>query len=134
MAYHPIADIGDETAGVFIHDDTHPQAAIVHVFGEATFADAAALESMLVSVIRIGRPVVIDMLECRYMDCATIGVFVRAANNLGDQLRIVMSRSSQGYRVLDLTGLTRVLHLFETVDKAVAPLVETAPPPRLRIV
>jgi anti-anti-sigma factor len=126
MVLNTSSEFGDEWGGVFIHDDTHPRAAIVHVFGEATFADAAALESMLVSVIRIGRPVVIDMLECTYMDCATIGVFVRAAKNLGDQLRIVISRRSQGYRMLDLIGLTRVLHLFETVEEGAAP--------RLRVV
>jgi anti-anti-sigma factor len=134
MVLDTMNEFGDEWAGVFIHDDTNPRAAIVHVFGEATFADVAAFESMLVSVIRIGRPVVIDMLECTYMDCATIGVFVRATKNLCAQLRIVISRRSQGYRMLDLTGLASVLHLFETVDEAVSPHVEATRPPRLRIV
>ena len=123
---------GDFSAGIFIHDDTDPRAAIVHVFGEATFADAEALESRIVSVVRIGRLVVIDMRECIYMDCATIGVIVRAAKRLGDLLRLVLPNGSQGYRMLDLTGLTRVLHIFETIDEAVAPLVE--PAPRLRSV
>jgi len=123
----------EEMAGVFIHDDTHPRAAIVHVYGEATFADSATLESMLVSVIRIGRPVVIDMDECTYMDCATIGVIVRAARHIGDQLRLVLPRRSQGYRMLELTGLTRVLHIFDALDAAVAPLIEIAPA-RLRAV
>lgn len=134
MAYDYDNEFGDETAAVIIHDDTNPRAAIVHVFGEATFADAAAFESMIVGVVRIGRPVVIDMLECTYMDCATIGVIVRAAKNLGDQLRVAISPAAQGYRMLDLTGLTRVLHLFETVDAATAPLVEAAPVMRLRVV
>jgi anti-anti-sigma factor len=141
MAYAPITDFSesvhqfdDTTAGVFIHDDTHPGAAIVHVFGEATFADAAAFESMIVSVIRIGRPVVIDMRECTYMDCATIGVFVRAAKNLGDQLRFVIPRKSQSHRMLELTGLARVLHIFDGLDDAIAPISEAAPPMRLRLV
>jgi len=126
-------DSVDASAGVFIHDDTHPRASIVSVFGEASFADTAALESMIVSVIRIGRPVIVDLRECSYMDCATIGVIVRAAKNLGDQLRIVMPTRSQGYRMLELTGLTRVLHLFETIDAAASPIDE-APPSHLRIV
>jgi anti-anti-sigma factor len=139
MAYTPLTDFSndphrDATAGVFISDDTHPRAAIVHVFGEATFADAAELESMIVSVIRIGRPVVIDMRECSYMDCATIGVFVRAAKNLGDQLRLVVPRRSQGYRMLDLTGLTRALHIFEAIDAACAPIEDAVRVPRLRLV
>lgn len=141
MAYVPLTDFGNDQdraenamAGVFIHDDTHPRAAIVHVFGEATFADAAALESMIVSVIRIGRVVVIDMRECTYMDCATIGVLVRAAKNLGDQLRLVIPRGSQGYRMLDLTGLARILHVFDAIDEAIGPIEDAASPARLRAV
>jgi anti-anti-sigma factor len=140
MAIHSFPTFDDQSpvfssasAGVFIHDDTHPRASIVSVFGEATFADTAELESMIVSVIRIGRPVLVDLRECSYMDCATIGVIVRAAKNLGDQLRIVIPTRSQGYRMLDLTGLTRVLHLFETIDSAASP-IDDARPSHLRIV
>lgn len=139
MAYVPITEHGadfdhafETKAGVFIHDDAHPRGAIVHVFGEATFADTQVLESIIVGAIRIGRLVGIDMRECTYMDCATIGVLVRAAKNLGDQLRLVIPCTSQSYRMLDLTGLTRVLHVFETIDEAFAPLAE--PAPRLRCV
>jgi anti-anti-sigma factor len=140
MAYIPITDFSNDTvhaaatAGIFIHDDSHPRAAIVHIFGEATFADTAALESMVVSVIRIGRPVVLDFRECTYMDCATIGVLVRAAKNLGGQLRVVLSRHGQGYRILELTGLTRVLHIFGTIAEAAAPIDETRSPARLRAI
>jgi anti-anti-sigma regulatory factor len=72
------------------------------------------------------------MRECTYMDAATIGVIVRAAKDIGDLLRLVIPRNSQSYRMLDVTGLTRVLHIFETPDEALAPLVEK--PPRLRAV
>jgi anti-anti-sigma factor len=139
MAYVPITDFGDDspladaTGGIFIHDDSHPRAALVHIFGEATFADVDALESMIVSVIRIGRPVVIDFRECTYMDCAAIGVLVRAAKNLRDQLRLVFNPHGQGRRMLDLTGLTRVLHVFETIEQAVAPIDDSPPPARLRV-
>jgi len=139
MAHVPIHTYGDDfessmdtTAGVFIQDDTDPRGSILHVFGEATFADIAAFESSIVGLVRIGKPVVIDMRECVYMDCATIGVIVRAAKNLGDQLRLVISRHSQGYRMLDLTGLVKVLHIFETVDDATTQFHPT--PARLRSV
>lgn len=125
--------VDDATAGVFIHDDTDPRAAIVHVFGESTFADTATLEELIVSVIRIGRTVAVDMRECTYMDCATIGVFVRAAKTLGDQLRLVIPRHSQGFRMLELTGLTRVFHVFNSFDEAIAPLA-FVPRRRLRSV
>ena len=109
------------TPAIFILDDTHPRASIVHIFGEATFADTAQLESMIVGAIRIGRPIVIDLRECRYMDCAAIGVVVRAAKNLRELLRLAVPRASQAYRMLDMTGLVRVLHVFETLDDAIAP-------------
>jgi anti-anti-sigma factor len=141
MAVHSFPTFPDDPlnyaeapAGVFIHDDTHPRASIVQVFREATFADTEALESMIVSVIRIGRPVIIDLRECTYMDCATIGVIVRAAKNLGAQLRIVIPPHSQGFRMLELTGLTRVLYLFETIESAVQPIVDAPPPSHLRSV
>ncbi len=127
------SNLANASAGIFIHDDTNPRASIVSVFGEATFADTATLESMVVSVVRIGRPVIIDLRECSYMDCATIGVIVRAAKNLGDQLRIVIPARSQGYRMLDLTGLTRVLNVFENIESAAGP-IDDAPPSHLRIV
>jgi anti-anti-sigma factor len=138
MAYVPFTSYGEDavtaTSGVYIHDDTDPRGSVVHVFGEATFVDTKALESMIAGAVRIGRPVVVDLRECSYMDCATIGVFVRAAKSLGDQLRLVIPRRSQGYRMLDLTGLTRALHLFETIDDAVAPIRERPVRPRLRSV
>jgi hypothetical protein len=60
-------------------------------------------------------------------------VIVRAAKNLGDLLRLAVPRGSQAYRMLDLTGLVRVLHIFETLDDAIAP-PNTAPVATLRIV
>lgn len=122
----------ETTAGIFVHDDTDARGAIVHVFGEATFADADAFASVVTGAVRIGRPVVIDMTECNYMDCAAIGVIVRAAKGIGDYLRLVVPRGTQGYRLLDVTALTRVLHVFDTIDAAMAPLTE--PAPRLRSV
>ncbi len=125
----------DDAPGcAFIHDDSHPRAALVHVFGEATFAETTALESMVVSVVRIGRPVVIDLGECRYLDCATIGVLVRAAKHLGDQLRLVIPRRSQGYRLFDLTGLVPLVHIFESIDEALEPLEKAPQAVRLRSV
>lgn len=129
-------DNGEDAAGlgIFILDDDHPRASIVHVFGEATFAETASFESAIVGAIRIGQPVVIDMCECSYMDCGAVGVIVRAAKNLGDQLRLALPRDGQGYRILEITGLTRALHVFETVDEAAGPLEEFARRPWLRAV
>ena len=126
MAYAPTPDFGKRApanamgAGVFIHDDSHPRASIVSVFGEATFADAAAFESIIVGAVRIGRPVIVDMSECTYMDCATIGILVRAAKNLRELLHIVLPNRSQGYRMLELTDLVRVLQIHETTELALS--------------
>jgi anti-anti-sigma factor len=126
MAYVPTPETANSkctnepAAGIFIHDDTHPRGSIVHVFGDATFADAEAFESMIVGAIRIGRLVIIDMCECSYMDCATIGVLVRAAKNLRELLHIVLPKHSQGYRMLELTGLVRPLQIHETLEDALS--------------
>ncbi len=123
-----------ETLGIYILDDSDPRASVVHVFGEATFSETALFESAIVGAARIGRPVVIDFCECGYMDCGAVGVIVRAAKNLGDALRLVMPRRGQGFRILEITGLARALHVFETLDEAVGPLAEIARRPHLRVV
>jgi anti-anti-sigma factor len=126
------ADELETTAGAFILDDAHPLAAIVSVFGEATFADTVAFNAVVVAAIALDRLVVVDMRECTYMDCAAIGVIVHAAKDLRDGLRLVLPSGSQGYRMLDVTGLTRALHVFDTVEAALKPIFN--PPPRLRAV
>lgn len=126
MAYAPTPiskarTTSESTPGVFIYDDSNPRVAVVFVFGETTFADTAEFESIIVGAIRIGRPVVIDMSECTYLDCAAIGVLVRAAKNLRDYLHLVVPRHSQGFRMLDITGLARVLQIHETLEAATTP-------------
>lgn len=134
MVHFPNDDENAGTLGIFILDDMHPHASIVHVFGEATFAESGPFESAIVSAVRIGRPVVIDLRECRYMDCGAVGVIVRAAKNLGDALRLAVPPHGQAHRILDITGLTRVLHIFETVDEAAGALEDVARRVRLRVV
>jgi anti-anti-sigma factor len=126
------ADELETTTGAFILDDAHPLAAVVNVFGEATFADATAFNAVVTAGVAFGRLVVVDLRECTYMDCAAIGVIVHASKNIRDRLRLVLPSTSQGYRMLDVTGLTRVLHVFDTVDAALAPIVDR--PPRLHAV
>jgi anti-anti-sigma factor len=127
----PLSEEPGEVAGIFIHDHSHPHVAVVHVFGEATFADATALATLIAGTVRTGQPFVLDMRECNYMDCATIGVIVRAAKTLGDRLRVVIPRGTQAYRILELTGLTNVLHIFESFEAASG---EAREYPRLRSV
>jgi len=123
-----------DSLGIYIYDDTHPRASIVHVFGEATFAERAAFEAAIDGAAAGKRPVVINLRECSYIDCAAVGVIVRTAKNLRDDLRLALQSGTQGYRILELTGLTRVLQIFETVEEAAGPIAEPLPPPQLRVV
>jgi len=54
---------------------------------------------------------VVDLSEVTFMDAATIGVFIRARNDLRLQCRSLTLRSSSGFarRVLELCGLTDLL-------------------------
>jgi anti-anti-sigma factor len=107
--------------GIFIHDDSNPRVAVVHIFGEATFADVNDLESVVVCAIRIGRPVVLDLFECSYLDCAALSVIVRAAKNLGPLLRLAVPAESQCYRMLELVGLGHALNIYTSLDDAMSP-------------
>ncbi len=119
-------------SGIFIHDDAFAHAEVIHVFGDATFADAPRLDEMLGDLSRAGRPIVLDLRECRSIDCATIGVLVRRAKALRDNFRLAVPSRARTRRMFELTGLTDALHLHETFDSALrafGPL--TYPPLRL---
>ena len=125
MAYKPVSDewlrreqFRHTPLAVFIQDDDEPRASVLHAFGEVSFADRAEFESMVNRAADAGKPVAIDVTECTYMDCSAIGVIVRASKRLGDDLHIVAPRAGRAHRLLELTGLTRVLHVHQTLADA----------------
>ena len=71
------------------------------------------------------RHVICDCTGTKYISSAGLRVFLLAAKNLkraGGQLALVCGKSNYVYEVLELTGITHIVPVFETVDEAMAGL------------
>jgi anti-anti-sigma factor len=100
-----------------IHE-TLDRAEVLHVFGEVDIFTAPELESAIAGSVRIGRFLVVNLLECRYIDSTVIALLMRAQKALGDRLRIVTPKSGTVPRVLRLTEVDRVLRISNTLVDA----------------
>lgn len=93
-----------------IHETLEP-AEVLHVFGDVDIFSAPELESAIARAVRIGRILIVDLLECRYIDSTAVSVLVRAHRALGDRLRVVAPQTGTVRRVLTLTEIGRIIRV-----------------------
>jgi len=101
------ADFPDYNYGgpLFIHEETRNEE-IVHVIGDLDFSSVTELEATIVRSVRIGRTLVVDLSDCRYLEAAALGVFARARRALGKRFHLVIPESGIVRRVFDITGFS----------------------------
>lgn len=96
------------------------QAAIIVVRGELDLATSPELEDRLRNLCDSGNAqVVIDLRELEFMDSTGLSIIVKAHQRLtetGRRLSIVRG-SQQVQRLLDLTGVSERLQLFDTPEE-----------------
>lgn len=96
---------------------------ILDVSGDLDAANSQVLRDTLVPAIDQERGVIVlDMTEVNYIDSVGLGTLVaglKRANEHGAQLRFVVT-NPQIQKVLNITGLVRVLDVYETRESAVA--------------
>ncbi len=84
------------------------------------------VESTLQTAIAANaRQVICEFTATKYISSAGLRVFLVAAKNLkraGGQLALVCGKSNYVYEVLELTGITHIGPVFESVDEAMAKL------------
>jgi anti-anti-sigma factor len=84
------------------------------------------VESTLQAIVATSpRHVICEFTATTYISSAGLRVFLVAAKNLkraGSQLAFVCAKSNYVYEVLELTGITHIVPVFETVDEAMAKL------------
>ena len=84
------------------------------------------VESTLQAIIATNpRHVICEFTATTYISSAGLRVFLVAAKNLtraGGQLALVCAKSNYVYEVLELTGITHIVPVFETTDEAMAKL------------
>ena len=101
---HDIDGTQDVRAVTFIHERL-PEADVVHVFGELSFATRAEFEAVLVRSVRLGASLVVALGACSYLDAAAIGVLVRARRALGTGVRILAPESGIVANILRIANV-----------------------------
>jgi anti-sigma B factor antagonist len=94
-----------------------PDGAVVTVTGELDIATAPLLDYVLDRAIE-GRPaphVIVDLRGVTFIDCAALGVLIRARNRLGDRLWL-RNVPPAVTRLLDLTDLTDLFAVRDQDD------------------
>ena len=88
-------------------------AARVVVVGEVDLASADRLREALDSELGSGRPVLVDLESCTFIDSVGLSVLIQAAQRAGSALGIV-SPSAAVRRLIELTQLDSLIPVFES--------------------
>jgi anti-anti-sigma factor len=97
---------------------------LVRVHGEIDLSNAHEVSAEIgVAMGQDARRLVVDLSDLTYLDSAGVALLLRLAERLRTrrrQLRLVVPRGSPVRRVLDFTGLPRVIPLEARLEDALA--------------
>ena len=97
---------------------------LVRVHGEIDLSNAHEVSSAIgIAVGQDASGIVVDLSDITYLDSAGVALLLRLAERLRArrrQLHLVVPRGSPVRRVLDFTGLPRVIPLEARVEDALA--------------
>jgi anti-sigma B factor antagonist len=104
-------------------DDSHSPYAVLAVKGEVDVYTAPRLREKLVELVSQGKHhIVVDLEGVDFLDSTGLGVLVgglkRLRSHEGD-LTLVCTQQ-RILKVFEITGLTKVFSIYESVDQAVA--------------
>jgi len=104
-------------------DDSHPPFTVLAVKGEVDVYTAPRLREKLVELVSQGKhKIVVNLEGVDFLDSTGLGVLVgalkRVRSNDGDLYLVCTQPRIR--KVFEVTGLTKVFSLFDTVDAAVA--------------
>jgi anti-sigma B factor antagonist len=108
-----------------VSKDLTDRAVIVTASGEVDMLNVDQLRSVVVQALREGpgRPVVVDLTNVTYLGSHGLTALVTAAveaQHQDEPLRIVVDHQRQVIQPLQLTGLDKVLALYESVEDAIS--------------
>ena len=96
--------------------------AVVIVRGEVDLATSPQLRDTLAGLVEGPRSVIVDLDQVGFIDSTGIGVLVggvKRARSQGGDLSLVCTQR-RILKVLEITGLTQVFTVFESLDAAAA--------------
>lgn len=92
---------------------------IVAVHGEVDMASAPQLQTALEDAQRGGKPLVVDMSEVGFLGSAGLSVLLVTSEAApADGIRVVASDAVR--RPIELTGLDKMLAVYDSLDAALA--------------
>ncbi|MBV9647519.1 MAG: STAS domain-containing protein [Candidatus Eremiobacteraeota bacterium] len=91
---------------------------IIEVLSDIDVTTARVLDGGLQDVAEAGRRAVVDLSECPYMDSSGISVLIKHTRRLSEPLLVVAPEGSFARRVIEITGVNRVVALVDTLDAA----------------
>lgn len=103
--------------GLAIVPEADDDLTILHVSGEIDIATAPELRKAIEKADR-AKPLIVDLLGCSYMDSSGLEILSRACKARPDRMRVVVQAPGQVKRVLELTGLDRVVPLAYSLEEA----------------
>jgi len=103
-------------------DETHPPLTVLAVGGEVDVATAPSLRSRLLDLIGQGKiNLVVDLEAVEFLDSTGLGVLVSTVKRVradGGDLALICT-SQHILKVLEITSLTSVFAIHQTLDAAV---------------
>ena len=117
-----MARMGETTLELEVAEQAGWQVLVVH--GEVDVTTTPRVRARLVAMLSDGRPqVIVDLEGVRFLDSSGLGALVAAlklARSRGGELRLVCEHQRSVRKVLEVTGLERVLERYDSVEDAVA--------------
>jgi anti-sigma B factor antagonist len=95
-------------------------AEILHVLGDLDLVSAPDFESKMVSGVRIGKRLVVDLTRCAYIDSSALGALVRAQRVVGKRLRVVIREGTSVSRVFNITAMAKYFPVLYSLEDAMA--------------
>jgi len=97
---------------------------VLTVRGEVDVTTTPRVRAQLISLLSDGKPrLIVDLEGVRFMDSSGLGALVaglKLARSRAGELRIVCEGQRSVRKVLEVTGLERVLERYDSVEAAAA--------------
>ena len=97
---------------------------VLTVQGEVDVTTTPRVRARLIALLSDGRPqLIVDLEGVNFLDSSGLGALVAAlklARSRGGELRLVCNEQRSVRKVLEVTGLDRVLERYDSVDDALA--------------
>lgn len=106
--YQPIQPANPHDDAAFIRETT-AAADVIHVYGDVDHANADAFEIAIGRPHMVGRPLLVNLTLCTYLDSSGLSIMIRARRRFGSDFRILVNDNKNIERLLRISSLEDIL-------------------------